>query len=72
MFSRKHRKFATDDGNFVDIDALIMRVQRPTLRQYYEDDASSSSSYLEEVPSSQHEENMLVYDEFSKSTGSLG
>ncbi|EPQ26058.1 uncharacterized protein PFL1_06267 [Pseudozyma flocculosa PF-1] len=29
VISRKHRKFAVDDSNFVDIDQLILRVQRP-------------------------------------------
>ncbi|PWN47750.1 hypothetical protein IE53DRAFT_320669 [Violaceomyces palustris] len=29
--SRKHRKFATDAGNFVDIDQLLLRVQRPLI-----------------------------------------
>ncbi|KAN0062266.1 Cdc7p-Dbf4p kinase complex regulatory subunit [Thecaphora frezii] len=35
VVSRKHRKFAVDDANFVDIDQLILRVQRPLAPEYH-------------------------------------
>ncbi|SNX81709.1 related to Hsk1-interacting molecule 1 [Melanopsichium pennsylvanicum] len=54
---RKHRKFATTESNFVDIDALIMRVQRP-LRSVSEDEPSANYFDLDAIPSSQPEENV--------------
>lgn len=68
--SRKHRKFATDQGNFVDIDALILRVARPPLPQYEEDPDSSIDYAVEYLPSSQPEEIAFADDEGSVSAGS--
>lgn len=70
IYSRRHRKFATDQGNFVDIDALILRVARQPLPQY-EDEMDSSIDYpIENLPSSQPEEVTYADEEGSASAGS--
>jgi len=71
MYDRKHRKFATTDAHFVDIDALIMRVQRP-IRSVSEDELSSGFFDFEAIPSSQPEENVAyeASEEESVSAGS--
>ncbi len=61
IYDRKHRKFATNEANFVDIDALIMRVQRP-VRSISEDELSSGFFDFEAIPSSQPEENVRFTD----------
>ncbi|PWZ02630.1 hypothetical protein BCV70DRAFT_3501 [Testicularia cyperi] len=74
ILSRKHRKFATDDANFVDIDALILRVARRPLAQYDEDEFTgddSSCIFFEDVPSSQPEDTAFADDEGSDSAGSF-
>lgn len=71
IYSRKHRKFATDQGNFVDIDALILRVARQPLPQY-EDELDSSIDYpVEHLPSSQPDDMSYADDEGSASAGSV-
>jgi regulatory subunit for Cdc7p protein kinase len=37
VISRKHRKFAQNDGNFYEVDAVLYRVQRKTLAQVEEE-----------------------------------
>ncbi|EST10007.1 Zinc finger, DBF-type [Kalmanozyma brasiliensis GHG001] len=68
IYDRKHRKFATNEANFVDIDALIGRVARP-LRpvavEYY-------GFGLEEIPSSQPEERGATYAESEEASVSAG
>jgi regulatory subunit for Cdc7p protein kinase len=61
IYDRKHRKFATNEVHFVDIDALIMRVQRP-IRPSSEDELSSGFLEFEAIPSSQPEENVAYSD----------
>lgn len=72
IYDRRHRKFATTDSHFVDIDALIMRVQRP-IRSVSEDEMSSGFFGFEEIPSSQPEEQQTYFEseEESVSAGSL-
>ncbi|KAJ9476790.1 DDK kinase regulatory subunit DBF4 [Pseudozyma hubeiensis] len=71
IYDRKHRKFATNEAHFVDIDALIMRVQRP-IRSVSDDEMSSGFFGFEEIPSSQPEEQRayLESEEESVSAGS--
>ncbi|SPO20961.1 related to Hsk1-interacting molecule 1 [Ustilago trichophora] len=57
IYDRKHRKFATTESHFVDIDALIMRVQRP-IRAMSEDEMASRFFGHDAIPSSQPEENV--------------
>ena len=70
IYDRKHRKFATTESNFVDIDALIMRVQRP-LRAVSEDEMSARFFDLDAIPSSQPEEN-VAYTESEEESVSAG
>ncbi|KAJ1030288.1 hypothetical protein NDA16_001198 [Ustilago loliicola] len=70
IYDRKHRKFATNEAHFVDIDALIMRVQRP-IRSVSEDELSSGYFDFEAIPSSQPEEN-VPYTESEEESVSAG
>lgn len=71
IYDRKHRKFATNESHFVDIDALIMRVQRP-MRTVADDELSLGYFDFEAIPSSQPEEDAPYTDseEESVSAGS--
>lgn len=69
IYDRRHRKFATNEANFVDIDALIMRVQRP-VRSVSDDELSSGYFDFEEILSSQPEE--LGYTDSEESSVSAG
>lgn len=71
IYDRRHRKFATTESHFVDIDALIMRVQR-RIRSVSEDEMSSGYFGFEQIPSSQLEEQLAYTDseEESVSAGS--
>ncbi|SPC65461.1 related to Hsk1-interacting molecule 1 [Ustilago sp. UG-2017b] len=70
IYDRRHRKFATNEAHFVDIDALIMRVQRP-IRSVSEDELSLGYFDFEAIPSSQPEENVL-YTESEEASVSAG
>ncbi|TKY90620.1 hypothetical protein EX895_000618 [Sporisorium graminicola] len=70
IYDRRHRKFATNESHFVDIDALIMRVQRP-IRSVSEDEMSSGYFGFEQIPSSQQEE-QLAYTESEEESVSAG
>ncbi|CBQ67784.1 related to Hsk1-interacting molecule 1 [Sporisorium reilianum SRZ2] len=70
IYDRRHRKFATTESHFVDIDALIMRVQRP-IRSVSEDELSSGYFGFEQIPSSQQEE-QLAYTESEEESVSAG
>lgn len=39
---RKHRKFASDDSNYLQLDFVLNRVQRRTRQQYNEQDQYST------------------------------
>jgi regulatory subunit for Cdc7p protein kinase len=68
IVGRKHRKFAVDDGNFLQLDYVLGRVKRRTVEEVEQEEVEWENKWLESSGSDDNEEGRredpVYYDMF--------